>query len=413
LLIQNARLLSARDGLDGVHALLIEDGRIAAIGEAAEGAADAEVMDAAGLCLAPGLIDLFAFCTEPEQDGVESLLTLSAAAAAGGYAHVCAHTELTTAEQATFLRERAAYAACDIVIAARATLERELLNFGALKAWGVRVVYDDAGVDNPLRMRDVLFRARKHEVRVLARCRDRRLYGEGLMREGELARILDFPIIPASAEAVVVARDIILAVESGATVHLGHISTSASVEIIRAAKARGVPVTCSVEPAYLALTSKALQNYNTLAKLDPPLGNPGDLAALRAAVADGTIDAIASGHTPLPMAQKHKSLVTAAPGASMLETALAVSLTALYHDAGMPLPAVLDKLTAAPAEILGLDAGRLRVGDPADCVLFDPDAEWVCTGADFVSRGQNTPFEGQTLRGRPVRTLKAGRVIHP
>ena len=411
LLIHNARVLSLRDGLDAVQDVLVEDGKIAAIGQLGD-IEGADRLDGTGLCLSPGLVDLFAMATEPEEDGIESILTLSAAAAKGGFTAVCAHTELSTAEQAEYIRERAQYAACDIVAATRATVGREILDFGALKAWGVKAVYDDEGVDNPLRMRDILFRARKHGLVVLSRCRDRRLYGEGLMREGEMARILDFPIIPASAEAVVVARDIVLAMESGSHVHLGHISTAQSVRIIRLAKAQGAQVTCSTEPHYLALTSKEIQSYNPLFKLDPPLGNPEDAEALVAGLLDGTVDCIASGHTPVDMAGKYKSLVTAPHGASSLETALAVCLTELHHEKGVALAEVLDRMTAAPAGILDLPAGRLRVGDVADLVLFDPDCAWPVKGAEFESRGHNTPFEGRTLRGKVAHTIKAGRVVY-
>ena len=411
LLIHGARVLSLRDGLDAVRDVLIENGKIAAIGQLGD-IEGADRLDATGLCLSAGLIDLFALATEPEEDGIESMLTLASAAVKGGFTAVCAHTGLSTAEQAEYIRERAQYAACDIVAATRATVGREILDFGALKAWGVKAVYDDEGVDNPLRMRDILFRARKHGLVALSRCRDRRLYGEGLVREGEMARILDFPIIPASAEAVVVARDVVLAMESGSHVHLGHISTAQSVGIIRLAKAQGAQVTCSTEPHYLALTSRELQGYNPLFKLDPPLGNPEDVDALIQGLADGTVDCIASGHTPVPMAGKYKSLITAPTGASSLETALAVCLTELHHGGKMPLDTVLDRMTAAPADVLGLEAGRLRVGDVADLVLFDPDSEWQVKGADFESRGHNTPFEGRTLRGKVMRTIKAGRVIY-
>lgn len=413
LLIKNAHLLSLRDNLDDVGDILVENGKIKCIdlGQQGQDVAEHDTIDAAGLCLAPGLVDLFANAHEPEQEGLESVLSLSNAAAKGGYTTVCASLGITTSQEAEYVRERANYASCDIVTAARATQEKEILNYGELKEWGVRAVYDDAGVDNPLRMRDAMFRARKHNMLLMSRCRDKRLYGEGLMREGDLARVLDFPIIPASAETVVVARDIILAMESGSHVHLGHISTALSVKIIRMGKLQGANVTCSTQPHYVGLSSAELVGYNTLAKLDPPLGNQADIDALIEGLQDGTIDCIASGHTPLPAAAKRMSLVNSAPGASSLETALAASLTALYHSGKMELARVLDKLTAAPAAVLGLDCGRLRVGDDADFVIFDPNAKWVCKGGDFVSRGKNTPYEGKELMGRPVYTIKAGRII--
>jgi len=409
VLIQNARLISKADGLDRVANLVMEDGRIASIGEA-PGQVD-QVIEGQGLCLAPGFVDLFAKAAEPAPEGEEGILSVSRAAAMGGYTTLCLHTGLQETGQAEHLRERARYACCDIVPAALALDGKKLLNYGALKTSGVGAIYEEEGVDHPLRMRDAMFRARKYGLLLMSRCRDRRLYGEGLMREGTQAGLLEMPIIPVSAEATAVARDILLAQESGSHVHLGHISTALSVELIRMAKARGIKVSCSTEPHYFALCSRELRNYNTLAKLDPPLGNPEDVAALVEGLRDGTVDCIASGHTPVRMGEKAKSIVTAACGASSLETALAVSLTYLYHTGVMTLPELVDVLSTRPAQLLGLQAGRLQPGLEADLVLFDPKTEWVCRGKDFVSAGKNTPFEGKKLQGRVVYTIKSGQIM--
>lgn len=414
LLIKNARIISEKDGLDTIGSILAVNGQVACIAlleDEIDAPPECEVIDAHGLCLAPGLVDLFATVTEPEQEGLENLLTMSSAAAKGGYTTVCVHANISASQQAEYVRERGRYASCDIVVASRATLHREMLNYGELKEWGVRAVYDSEGIDNPLLMRDIMFRSRKHSLTLMSRCRDRRLYAEGLMREGGFARILDFPIIPASAEAVAVARDIILSMETGSHVHLGHISTAMSVGIIRIAKQNGVNITCSTEPHYLCLTSKEIQGFNTLAKLDPPLGNPEDVDALAQGLADGTIDCIASGHLPLPPQAKYKSLVSAAPGASSLETSLAACLTGLYHTGKISLPRLLDRMTAMPASVLGVKRGRIRVGDDADFVLFDPDKKWVCSGKGFISQGKSTPFEGKELTGCAVYTVKDGRIV--
>lgn len=409
MLIQNARLISKADDLDRVANLVIEDGRIASIGEA-PGQVD-QVIEGQGLCLAPGLVDLFARAAEPVPEGEEDILSVSRAAAVGGYTTLCLHTGLQETGQAEYLRERARYACCDIIPAALALDGKNLLNYGALKLSGVGAIYEEEGIDHPLRMRDAMFRARKYGLLLMARCRDRRLYGEGIMREGTQAGLLEMPIIPASAEATVVARDIILAQESGSHIHLGHISTALSVEMIRTAKARGAKVSCSTEPHYLALCSKELRGYNTLAKLDPPLGNPEDAAALVEGLRDGTIDCIASGHTPVRAFHKAKSMVTAACGAASLETVLAVSLTYLYHTGVMTLPELVHVLSTRPAQLLGLQTGRLQPGLEADLVLFDPKTEWVCRGENFVSAGKNTPFEGKTLRGKVVYTIKSGQPV--
>ncbi len=413
LLIQNARLLSLRDGLDGPGDVRVEDGRIAAIGpDAGRGAGDFPRIDAGGLCLAPGLVDLYARVTEPSAQGHESAISLSRAAAAGGYTAVCAHFGACTPQDITDFIERAQYASCDLLPAARLTADgRELLHYGDLKLAGARAFYNEEGIDDPLLMRDALFRAKKHSAFLLSRCREKRLCGEGYIREGAFSRMMEVQGIPASAEAVMAARDLVLCRESGAPVHLAHVSTAATVSLIAEAKAHGLPVTCSTEPHYLALTSSELRSFSPLCKLDPPLGNPEDVRALRDGLKSGVIDCVASGHTPLTAADKNRSLLSAACGASSLETALPVCLTALYHTGEMPLAGVLDRLSAAPASLLGLKTGRLAAGYDADFVLFDPDAEWVCSGRRFVSRGQNTPFEGKTLRGRVLYTVKAGRVI--
>ena len=409
VLIRGARLVSAADGLDGVSDLLIEDGKIAAIGQGLPAEGADRVRDAAGLVLTAGLIDLFAKANEPAVEGFEDLLSAAQAAVAGGFTALCVHTGAKTPDHLEHLRERAAYAACDLYPSVCAVEGKELLPFGELQVEGAKAIYEDDAIDNPLRMRNALYRAKKYNIPMLVRCRDRRLYAEGLIREGTMAGLLEMAFIPASAEAVAVARDLVLAREAGAAIHIGHVSTAISVELIRAAKRTGVAVTASTEPHYLALSSAALQGYNTLAKLDPPLGNPEDIDALREGLRDGTIDALASGHTPVPMSLKHRSLGQAAPGASALETALAVSLTELYHGGVMSLADTLALLTSAPASVLGAPGGHLRVGDDADLLLLDPDAEWTCRGADFVSLGKNTPFEGKTLRGKPVCTVKAGR----
>ncbi|NCB05878.1 MAG: hypothetical protein EOM69_10220, partial [Clostridia bacterium] len=232
-----------------------------------------------------------------------------------------------------------------------------------------------------------------------------------LMREGAMSRVMGRPSIPASAEAVVVARDLVLASESGCCVHLAHISTAQSVALIRDAKARGVRVMCSTEPHYCALTSNELANFNTMAKLDPPLGNLEDRQALAEGLCDGTIDCLASGHIPVTKYDKLRSLVSAPPGASGIELALPVALTSLYHTGALSLPRLLECMSAAPAAVLGLNHGRLRVGDEADLVLFDPDAEWVCRARDMVSLSHCTPFDGKTLRGKVCCTIKAGRIV--
>ena len=411
LRIKNARLLSLHDHLDQVGDLLINNGKIIALGGEVPEKGEEEVIDAAGLCVAPGLVDLFARAYEPATDEQENVRSLAWAAALGGYTTVCVHTGAYTAKEILQIKELSGYAACDLIPAARATDGKHLLPYSELLLAGAPIIYDDEPIDDPQLMRDALFRARKNGVLLMSRCRENRLCGEGLMRGGSRSLLYSLPSIPASAESIMVARDIILSGETGSPVHLSHISTAESVAIIRIAKEKGTSVTCSTEPNYFGLDCSAIFGYNTLAKLDPPLGNPEDVEAIIGGLKDGTIDCIASGHVPVPKAGKVKSLVTAAYGASSLEIALAVSLTALYHTGALPLSRVLDLMSGAPASLLGLEAGRLCKGADADLVIFDPDEQWVCNQELFVSHGKCTPFHNHTLKGKVTGTIKAGRVL--
>jgi len=411
LRIKNARLLSLRDHLDQVGDLLISNGKISALGRDIQAKGEEEVIDASGLCVAPGLIDLYAVAHEPASDEQENVRSLAWAAALGGYTTVCVHTNASTPKEILQIKELSGYASCDLIPAARATDGKHLLIYSELKLAGAPVVYDDEPIDDPQLMRDALFRARKNGVLLLSRCRENRLCGEGLMRGGARSLLYALPGIPASAESVMVARDLLLSHETGSAVHLPHISTAESVKVIRIAKKNGTPVTCSTEPHYFGLDCSAIFGYNTYAKLDPPLGNPEDAEALIGGLKDGTIDCIASGHVPVPKSGKIKSLVTALPGASSLETALGVSLTALYHTGALPLGKVLDLLSGAPASVLEIDAGRLKKGADADLVIFDPDEQWVCNQELFMSHGKCTPFHNRTLKGKVIGTVKAGRVL--
>lgn len=410
-IFKGAHIISLRDELDLHGDMIIEDGKIAQIGHNLSEDGITHRYDAGGLCLAPGLVDLYACATEPDDGERECVHSLSRAAAKGGYTAVCAHTRAGKLAEVSHIRRLSEYAYCDIIPAARATNGKTLLSHGELKLAGAGLLYDPDPIIDPLLMRNALYRARKHDIPLMTRCRDDRLAPEGLMREGVRASLYEMPVIPASVESTMVARDVLLAQESGSAVHIAHISTATSVEVLRIAKQAGVKVTASTEPQYLTLTSAELSGYNTLAKLDPPLGNPEDVRAVAYGLRDGIIDCIASGHTPVLRSEKVKSLVTAGCGASLLETALSAALTGLYHTGIMDLARVLDRMSGAPAQLLGRKPGRIAVGEDADLVLFDPHVEWTCRGANFASRSKSTPFEGHVLKGRVRGTIKAGRVL--
>lgn len=409
LLIKNGTVVSLRDGLFSKLDILIEDGRIKEISENIEDNG-LETINAANLYVSAGLVDLFARTPDLGQEGKEDILSLCHAAAKGGFTTICLHSGTESIDDLKDIKSMEPYCSCAVVPAIRATDGRELLKYGDFMLFGAGAVYDDEPIEDPLLMRDALFRARKNNIPMLVRCKEKAFYGDGIARKGLMAELMDIPEIPACSESVMIARDIVLASDTGSAVHIGHVSCAQSVELIRRAKGDKVPVTCSTAPHYFSLTSRELMGFNTLAKLDPPLGNKQDVEAVIEGIKDGTIDVIASDHTPCTDESKRKSLVSAPYGASSLETALSASLTALHHGAGIELPKVLDLLTAAPAEVLGIDAGRVRVGAVADLCIFDKDCDYTVKGEHFISKGHNTPFEGKTLRGAVRLTVKDGRV---
>lgn len=412
LLIKNALIIDPVAETEKKGSILCENGVIADIYyECPPEIPEVQIVEAEGLCAAPGLVDLFSSASEPAGLYDENVISLSHAGVKGGYTTICAHCDINDKKQAEYLNERSRYASCDIIPSARATNGYEPLNYSDFALAGIKAVYDPEGIANPLLMRNAMFRARKYGILLMSRCRDKRLYGEGLMREGETARVYDMPPIPASAEAVVVARDIVLSKESGTHVHMGHISTAESVDLIRRAKSEGADISCSAESLYILLDSRNITGFNTYAKLDPPLGNKSDIDALRKGLEDGTIDCLASGHIPAKKSEKVKSLVTAGFGASTIETALATAITALHHEAKMPLWKIINRMSTAPSRILGLDSGTLEKGRDADIILFDAGEKWMCKSKELISMSSCTPLDGKELIGAVKYTIKSGRIM--
>ena len=409
LLIKNGRVISAADGIDGRLDILIEDGRIVKLAKDIKESADSEI-NAENLVVSAGFCDLIARAHEPENDGEENMLSLCRAASRGGFTTLCLHSGATDIKQLQYIGERKEYCSCDIIPAVRATDGKELLNYGNLMLFSAGAAFDDEPVENPLLMRDALFRARKYGIPLFSRCKDKAFYQGGIARKGLMAELMDIPWIPACAESVMVARDVTLAEDTGSPVHIANVSTAQSVEIIRRAKKNGVPVTCSTAAHYISLTSRELQGFNTLAKLDPPLGNREDVEALIAGIADKTVDAVCSDHHPHSDESKRMSLLSAPYGASAVELTFPATLTALYHGAKMELSEVLALITSAPADILGINAGHIREGEKADLCIFDTEKEITVKGRQLISQGHNTPFEGKTLKGTVLYTIKDGRL---
>jgi dihydroorotase len=417
LLFRGARLLDPAAGLDAVGDLLVVDGRIAEIGGRIE-APDATVIDGTGACLAPGLVDMRVQLREPGAEHMENIATASRAAAAGGVTTMVAlpNTEppIDDAALVEFVARRsheigvvniATYA-----MATRGGRGKELTEMGLLAAAGAVGFTDGTrAVSDALVMRRALAYARTFDLLVLQHPEEPSL-AAGAMNEGEIATRLGLPGIPTAAEAIMVERDLRLVELTGARLHVAHVSTADAIDAIRRAKARGLPVTCDTAPPYFALNETAIGDYRTFAKLSPPLRCEADRQAVVAALADGTIDAIASDHAPWDQDSKRLPFSSASFGIVGLETLLPLSLE-LVHNRHLSLLEALRRLTVGPAAILGLEAGTLRPGKPADLVVFDPDAAWRIDTDAFRSKSKNAPFDGRPVRGRVVRTIVDGREI--
>jgi dihydroorotase len=421
-LFRGARLIDPESGRDEIGDLMVEDDRIAAIGTnfSANGLApDIEIVEVGGLCLAPGLVDMRVQLREPGAEHIESIESGSQAAAAGGVTTMVAlpNTEPVVDDVSVveFLARRArevklakvhTYAA-----ATKGLHGKELTEMGLLAANGVLGFTDGVqAIADALVMRRVLAYARTFDQLIIQHPEEPSLGGAGEVNEGEIATRLGLAGITPAAEVIMVERDLRLVAITGARYHAAHVSTEAAIDAIRRAKATGLAVTCDTAPPYFALNETAIGDYRTFAKLSPPLRSESDRRAVIAGLADGTIDAIASDHSPWDQDSKRLPFTSASYGIVGLETLLPLSLE-LYHNHHLELIELLRLLTVAPARILGLGVGRLAVGMPADFVIFDPDASWRIRTDEFRSKSKNAPFDGRPVQGRVVRTVVDGRTI--
>ena len=417
-LFRGARLLDPQSGFDAVGDLLVEGDRIAAAGGKLVGA-EAEIIDCAGLCLAPGLVDMRVQLREPGAEHMESIESGGHAAAAGGVTTMVAlpNTEPPVADIAVveFIARRArevrlakvhTYAA-----ATKGLKGRELTEMGLLAASGALGFTDGVkAVADALVMRRILAYARSFDQLVIQHPEEPSLGGAGEVSEGEIATRLGLPAVTPMAEVIMLERDLRLVEITGARYHAAHVSTAAGVEAIRKAKVAGLPVTCDTAPPYFALNETAIGDYRTFAKLSPPLRSESDRQAVIAGLRDGTIDAIASDHAPWDQDSKRLPFSSAACGIVGLETLLPLSLE-LYHNRHFSLLDMLRLVTVNPARILGLDVARLAPGAPADLVLFDTDSAWRIDTEQFRSKSKNAPFDGRPVQGRVRVTVVDGRTI--
>jgi dihydroorotase len=420
LLIRGGRVIDPGRGGDDVADVLVSAGRIEAVGRNIPAGDGTRVIDAAGRIVAPGLIDLHTHLREPGQEDLETVASGAMAAAAGGFTAVCAmpNTDPVTDNQAAvgFIVSQAQRAGKARVYPIGAVSlgqkGQQLAEFGELVGAGAVAVSDDGKpVVSSHLMRTALEYAKTFGIPVADHCEDPTLAQGGAMHEGIVSTRLGLKGVPAAAEEIMVARDIILAELTGGHVHLCHMSTRGSVELIRRAKDRGLRVTAEACPHHFSLTHERCEGYDTNAKMNPPLREPADREAIREALRDGTIDAIATDHAPHHYDAKEREFDDAPNGIIGLETALGLAITELVEPGLLTLPELVRRMSTTPARIFNLPGGTLTVGGPADVVVFDPGAEWEVRPEAFHSKSRNTPFTGRRLRGRADLTIVRGEVV--
>ena len=419
LLFANVRLIDPLSGLDQPGSLLVRDGIVADLGGGLGQPDGAEVVDGDGAVLCPGLVDMRAALGEPGFEYRETIKSAARAAAAGGITTLAALPDSRPAiDDPALVRllrargeETGSLTILPYAAVTRGCRGEELAEIGLLcEAGAVAFTDGQRAVGNARLMRRALSYARGFGGRIVQHPEDPALAEGGAATEGELATRLGLPGIPLAAEAILVARDIRLAKLTGGALHFAHVSTAEALELIRGAKAEGVDVTCDTAPPYFDLNEVAIGDYRTYSKLSPPLRPEGDRMAVCAALADGTVDAVASDHQPRDVDDKRLPFAQAAPGGAGLATLLGVTL-AQVHGNGLPLVRALALLTSRPAQILGSAAGRLAKGVPADLCLFDLERAWKVEAGRLPGKAQNTPFDGRALEGRVVGTWKAGRQV--
>jgi dihydroorotase len=410
----NGRILDPTQQRDQVAELCIKDGVIVdslSVDDAAE------VIDLAGKWISPGLIDLHVHLREPGEEYKETIATGCRAAAAGGFTAVACMPNTKPVNDngsiTRFIVERAAF--CDARVypvgaISQGSSGEKLAEYGEMKDAGVVALTDDGRpvVDSQL-MRRAMEYASSHGLLLMSHSEDFSLARNGCMNEGEVATRLGLKGIPAAAESVMVYREVALAELTGARVHIAHVSTEQSLDVIRNAKRRGIRVTAETAPHYFTLTEEAVLGYDTRAKMNPPLRTERDRQAIRAALADGTLDAIATDHAPHSVLEKEVEFNLAANGIVGLETSLPLSLALVREGVITPLRLV-ELMSSAPAAILGVPGGSLRPGMVADVTVIDPQRVFTFNAAASLSLGKNSPFDGWQLQGKAVMTLLDGRV---
>ena len=420
LLISGGLVVDPARDLFKTRDLLVEGGKIKALEPAGTiPAKGRRVIAAQGLVVTPGLIDMHVHLREPGEEYKETIETGTRAATRGGFTAVAAMPNTKpvndNAAVTRLILDQARHAGNARVYPVGAvslgSKGNNLSEYGDLKAAGVVALSDDGHpVANPMLMRRALEYARTFGLPIISHCEDLDLRGEGVMHEGAVSLRLGLKGIPTAAEEVMVFRDLILAGLTGGRLHIAHVSTAGSVELIRRAKAAGLCVTAETAPHYFTLTDDAVLGFDTHAKVNPPLRTTADVTAIKAGLADGTLDAIASDHAPHSTMEKEVEFSEAAFGLIGLETSLGLSLK-LVHAKVLTLPQLVAKMSTHPARILGVKGGTLKPGAAADITIIDLNREWQVDAGKFASKSRNCPFQGWTLKGLAVMTIIGGKVV--
>ena len=419
LLIKNGHVIDPASGRDAPADVRIEEGRIQAVAKNLD-VNGADVFDATGLVVAPGLIDMHVHLREPGIEHSETIETGARAAAAGGFTSICCMPNtLPVNDNATvtsYIIERARQHAVVNVFPIGAITKNsageELAAIGSMKNAGIVAISDDGRpVMNARVMRRAMQLAKSFDLPVIDHCEDLNLSAGGDMHEGAQSTRLGLRGIPASSEDVMVARDILLAETSGARFHVAHISSRHSVHMVDFAKRHGLAVTCEATPHHFALTDADITAYDSSYKMKPPLRSECDIAAVIDGIVAGTVDAIATDHAPHPGSEKMQEFEKCPFGIIGLETALALSIEKLYHSRKISLMRLVELFTTGPARILGLNRGTLAAGGPGDVTIFDVELQWTYDVNRSHSKSKNSPFDGWHLRGGPVATVVGGAVV--
>lgn len=419
LLIKGGRIVSPAQDFDGISDILIENGHIIEMG-AQLSTTGAEIFDAQGLVVTPGLVDMHVHLREPGLEAKEDIVSGTRAAAAGGFTTIaCMPNTKPVVDSAIIVSgilHRAQYEGIVNVkvigALSKGQLGMELAEIGDMIFTGAVAISDDgSSLNNNSLLKTGLEYTSMFDCPVITHAEDESLVEDGVMHEGAVSAMLGLKGRPAVAEDIAVARDIMLAEYADAKLHIAHVSSKGAVELIRQAKKKGIKVTAEATPHHLTLTDEAVKTFDTATKVNPPLRSADHVAALIAGLQDGTIDAIATDHAPHAFEEKDMEYKQAPPGFTGMETALGVILTGLYHTGKLTILEIVECMSTAPARILGLEAGTLKVGSLADITIIDTNVEWVVDSSKFYTKGKQTPFDKKPLKGKAVATIVNGKFV--